>query len=541
MKTVISMILGMLALLTLSARANTLLINNPNTGWVTYQYIAPGCSLNLTYQNSYVNDYSLVCNSATVLTIANPTMPSSCNYPSVAAGYLLENVSGCSFEVYQVAPNPMPATCNDITYATNVAGSAVGGAMNNAIAWCKGEGTTAGLSCTSATTTPDGSNAYNIICQGGPPSYTGYVDPKFMVIGVTYAPPGASTNTFVSYASSIFVGNTTSLSQSWSFGITNTVSLSQGYAVAVSKGSVTAETSTTMTQAFKNTSTVTTSFQVQSGEKTFGTGSYFAPVDNDYDIIWVWLNPSLIFTITGTTVVWNGYGYDTADEPSPDIVGIQLGYLNGHFGPIPADIQASLNRTWAANQKWASGQVPALTSADLAHIAAADPFSVSTYGTTYLGYSLPSPETADHRFTLSTCSSESPIYYLQAGPSTTAGIDTCTLNYTSTSTQAQDITNTYTQTFSTDTSLSVTFYGALAYDLKQTQTLTFTTEAQSSLTNTTNSTAALSVQGPPCNNVVAEKGPCVPVYDSTGNQPTQFEVYQDNMYGTFMFAPVHFY
>jgi len=24
-------------------------------------------------------------------------------------------------------------------------------------------------------------------------------------------------------------------------------------------------------------------------------------------------------------------------------------------------------------------------------------------------------------------------------------------------------------------------------------------------------------------------------------QPTQFDIYQDNLYGTFMFAPVHYY
>lgn len=369
----------------------------------------------------------------------------------------------------------------------------------------------------------------------------GYIDPKFVVVGVTYAPPGPSTNTFVNYIDSTLVGNTTSLSQSFGSSVTNSISLSAGYAVAVSKGSITTTTSTTTGVTTKNSSSVTTSFQVQGGEKTFGTGNYFAPVDHDYDMIWVWLNPALIFTVGPSSVVWNGYGYDTTDQPSPDIVPIALGYLNGHFGSIPTDIQTSFNRAWAASQKWGPGEGPALTSADLAKIAAADPFSVSTYGSTYIGYTPPSPETADHRFTLSACSSNSSFDYLQANPSQAAAINSCTLTYANTSTAAQDITSTYSQSYSVDVSVSATFTATFSADLKTSYTLTWITDAQKSITSTTTSSGALSIQGPACNNVVLDTGPCVPVYDAAGNEPTQFEVYQDNMYGTFMFAPIHFY
>jgi hypothetical protein len=66
------------------------------------------------------------------------------------------------------------------------------------------------------------------------------------------------------------------------------------------------------------------------GEKTFGTMNYDAPVNHDYDVIWIWLNPAVIFTVySNGAVVWNGYGYDTTDQPGMDIVGIQLGALNG--------------------------------------------------------------------------------------------------------------------------------------------------------------------------------------------------------------------
>jgi hypothetical protein len=369
----------------------------------------------------------------------------------------------------------------------------------------------------------------------------GYIDPKYAVVGVTYAPPGPSANTYVSYLNSTFVGNTTSLAQSFSSSTTTSVSITEGYMVAVSKGSIIVTDSTTATQTSKNTNTITTSFQVQSGEKTFGSGNYFTPVNHDYDTIWIWLNPAIIMTVGKNSVVWNGYGYDETDQAGMDIVGVQLGYLNGDFGAIPPDIQTSLNRTWAASQRWGAGGGPALTSADLAHIASADPFSVSTYGTNYIGYTPPAPETADHRFTLSACSSSASFNYLQASPSQTPPIYSCTLTYTNSSTQAQDLTESFAQTFSIDASVSATFVATVGAELKTANTLTWTTESQSSIANTTTSTASLSVQGPPCGNVSQGVGPCAPVYDSSGTQPTEFEVYQDNIYGTFMFSPVHFY
>jgi len=373
----------------------------------------------------------------------------------------------------------------------------------------------------------------------------GYVDPKYVVVGVTYAPPGPSVNTFVQYLKSTFVGNTESLSQSFTGTNTETVTLTYGFNIPlVANGKVTDTYSTTNSETTKTTSTVTTSIQVQNGEETFGTGNYFAPVDNDYDTVWVWLNPVAIFTIdAGVPLpVWNGYGFDGTDQSGMDIVGIQLGYLNGDFGTMPPDIQTSINRTWASDQVWPAGQGPALTSADLAHIASSDPFSVSTYGLDYVGYVPPSPSTSDNRFTLSLCSAESSFNYVQAAPSQTPAIYTCQLTYTNLSAQAQDISTSYSQTFSTDVAFTgSSFLKNLSAELKESSTLTWATDAQSSITTSTTSTASLSVQGPPCNNAVQGEGPCVPVYDSQGNQPVQFEVYQDNMYGTFMFAPVHYY
>jgi hypothetical protein len=63
---------------------------------------------------------------------------------------------------------------------------------------------------------------------------------------------------------------------------------------------------------------------------------------------------------------------------------------------------------------------------------------------------------------------------------------------------------------------------AFGAELKASSTLTWTTDEQGSITQSTTSTAALSVQGPACHNVNQGVGPCVPVYDQMGNEPVQF-------------------
>jgi hypothetical protein len=366
----------------------------------------------------------------------------------------------------------------------------------------------------------------------------GYVNPKFYVVGVTYAPPGPVNN--VDYTNSNLVGTKTTLSQSYASGVTNSVSLSKGFVIAVFKGSITSGYNTTTTVTTKDTSSITSTIQVQNGERTFGTANYFAPVNHDYDVIWVWLNPAVILTVGNKMVAWTGLGYDTADQNGPDIVPVELGYLNGHFGPIPPDIRMPFDRVWAAGQIYGAGEGAALTSADLAQIAAADPFSVSTYGTNFVGYTPPT-ETSDHRFTLSLCNSSGSFNYQQAGPSVPPEVYTCTLTYTNGSTQSHEITNSFQQTWSVDVSLGGRFLARLSGDVKTSHQFTWTTDAQTEISSTTTSSGALSVQGPACNNVKPGVGPCVPVYDANGHEPFQFQVYQDNMYGTFMFAPVHFY
>jgi hypothetical protein len=376
---------------------------------------------------------------------------------------------------------------------------------------------------------------------------TGYIDLRYLVLGVTYAPPGSTanlSNNWAQYMNSTLVGNTESVVNSFTSSTSSSVSVSAGFSIkAVFSGSITSTTTNTASQTSAYTNTVSTSVQVSNGEKTFGVPGVpnsLQPIDHDYDVIWVWLNPVAIFTVNGNSVTWNGYGYNQADQNGMDIYGIQLGWLNGDFGSIfNSDLAAAVERSWASSEVFPAGESASLNSTDFAAIAAADPFSNSGYADNYIGYDPPAGGTEDGRFTTSACSANASVDYLQGAPSQTPPVVTCTLTYTTLTSQAESYSNTNTQMFSTDSELSATFFKLFTGSLKSTNSITFTTTAQKTITSSTTqtSTASFSLQGPNCGNQTPDQGPCVPVY----NGPTQFDVYQDNVYGTFMFAPVHWY
>ncbi|MGD0832620.1 MAG: hypothetical protein ABR907_16935, partial [Terracidiphilus sp.] len=171
-------------------------------------------------------------------------------------------------------------------------------------------------------------------------------------------------------------------------------------------------------------------------------------------------------------------------------------------------------------------------------IATFDPFANSSYGPNEIGYNPPVPNTADGRFTLTTCNSGNSVPFDQAAPSQLPSTYTCTLNYSSLSTTSQAVTTGSSNTFSLDRSYSGSVWGnQLTLDFKYAYTVATTTEVDSSIAITQASSAVASITGLPCDNTVPNVGPCVPPY----NGPTEFDIYSDNLWGTFMFAPVHYF
>jgi len=267
---------------------------------------------------------------------------------------------------------------------------------------------------------------------------------------------------------------------------------------------------------------------------TNGTGDAFNPVNHDYDTIWLWLNPLMIFTVQPNnpvkTVQWTGYGYDNHDVNGPDVFGVQVGWLNGHFGPNPS-IAAVLSRNWVTQNEpgmvWSSGEGPGLTSNDIANILKADFFTSGTY-------SLPSPlpsTSADGRFT-QIAYPPNPVNYTQAGLGNGGGTTTVyDAAYTNTKSVAQGTSYTFKEAFGTSVQFSGgSFLGTLSVTLAQSQTLTWTHTWENTLTTSQVLSKALSVTGPGCPQI---SPPCVPTYAGPG----EFIVFQDNQYGTFMFYP----
>ena len=382
--------------------------------------------------------------------------------------------------------------------------------------------------------------------QGQITGVQGYINPKFIVLGVTYAPPGPQSS--VTYTNSQSMGNTTSLANSISSGTSYSVSITYSGGILGWKGGTTLGSSNSSMQTTKDGQSTTINWAVTNIIATPGTptavvnGAYTSPVNHDYDIVYIWLNPVEVLSLGQGSVVWNGYGYDANDQNGMDIVGISLGYLNGDFGPVPSQFQTLLSRSWASDQVYPPGEGAAINASDLATIAQSDPFSNSSYGADQIGPDPPVPTTPDNRFTITACNNQNSEPFTQADPSQPPGTVTCTLSYSDMTTNAHSYTTSSTTIYSVDRAFQGTGWLAnFKLDFNSDSTTTTTTEVDSSISSTQSSSASLTIVGLPCDNQVPYQGPCVPVYPGPPTFPIQFMIYQDDLWGTFMFAPVDYY
>jgi VCBS repeat-containing protein len=363
-----------------------------------------------------------------------------------------------------------------------------------------------------------------------PNPVTSIINPKYIIVGVTYAPPGAQSN--VTYTNSVLVGNSSSLNESFTDQTSVSVSVSAGIAAWDPGGKITGTETTSYTQGSSSSSSVTINKTTTESNRVSGPANSFVGLDHDYDVIWLWLNPVLPITFPNANnpnaLQWNGYGYDPNDQPGLDIFPVFVGWLNGDI-PVPPDVAQVLARTWASGYIWGPGQGPGLTGpgagTDFATILQADPFWQCDQSPSNC------PTTVDlTRFTLS---NNQPLIYEQAPVGGQPINQTYQLQYSNTSTQGQGTTSTFAQGFALEWQVGGLFGLGLSMDFKQSNTLTWTTSVNTSITNTSGSTAAASVTGPTCT-VPTGGNTCSPEYDGAA----EFSVYQDNQYGTFMFFPV---
>jgi len=171
---------------------------------------------------------------------------------------------------------------------------------------------------------------------------TGYALPKWQVVGVVYAPPGAKST--VTYATNFLSGTSESVSQSF----TNAVTVK-----ATAEGTLTnpsgvgggggGSQSAGWSQETDSTSTV--GIQEQDGSSLIVPGpiSSAVGVDHDYDQIFIWLNPALSLAVYPPNVVnFQGFAYDQRDTITGiDTIELTVGQLKG-TQTISSDVQARI-------------------------------------------------------------------------------------------------------------------------------------------------------------------------------------------------------
>jgi hypothetical protein len=115
--------------------------------------------------------------------------------------------------------------------------------------------------------------------------YYGTLNPKFVVLSVAYAPPGASS--YVDYGSSTELGTSTTLSNSFTSSTNTSISITTSSIL----GSTTSTASTSFTQEQDSSSSITISKGASFDVSVPGPASSAVGLDHDYDVIFVWINP----------------------------------------------------------------------------------------------------------------------------------------------------------------------------------------------------------------------------------------------------------
>jgi len=402
----------------------------------------------------------------------------------------------------------------------------------------------------------------NPIPAGPGPTITvpGYVNPKYVIVGLIYAPPGgivqggvAKGN--VSYSDSNLVSSTVTSKSSFGTSYTegNTLSISAGI-LGWLGGKVSGSASSSYT-----TSTTTTDSTAVTVQKTSGTTLAingptcpYCGVDHDYDLIGVWVNPLQLYTLTnGGVVRANGYGYSTFDEPGMDVYWVNAGELNGDL-PVRSSTTTEFARAWAAVEGWPSGAGPGLTAQDEQYILKTDPYWDCTYQSPWTnGETSPCAKPPDDtRFTESAGNESFPYTQPEVGDSPSS--QGYTFSYTNTDTAGTDITYATSQKFGLEATFSASVFGVAFSDtLSESQTITHTYETSSQFTSSNTTTATATIWQPPCN-VVGDA--CSPVYPPANaynpiscaaiaslgqafGQGYTMYIYQDNLFGTFLMEP----
>ena len=325
----------------------------------------------------------------------------------------------------------------------------------------------------------------------------GSVYPKYVILGLDYAPPGK--NSFVTYSNGTTVGSSHSFTRS----VSNTVSLTAEFKADFFGSGVKAELSAAWIQARSVTNTRALEITRQQSHTVPGPLDSSVGVDHDYDIVWLWLNPKIdMIALSSTNLHWT-FNNDPNDPNYLDLADIQYVYVKWLKNPSlmtqeAPQVAAKLARTWA-------GPNGGLTSLDFATIASVNPFwnGATTVDATRFDSQL--------------------SYPLQYEPPPAGGqpvTQTYSVAQTATSTQTVNASASYTVGVKLTGSVGFLSFLSISTTIGDSITLSnsVTDEAKTAATTLD----SLSITGP-----------------NTGyTGPTNVGLYADKIYGTYMFSMI---
>ncbi len=322
------------------------------------------------------------------------------------------------------------------------------------------------------------------------PSSPVNLDPKYLVLSVAYAPPGRSSS--VDYGASTTLGSKLSFSASVTAGysVSNEEPIDERHSIS---------TSTSFTQ--RASSGFTDSIEKSTSNNIIipGPANSLDGIDHNEDLFFVWLNARhIVRSDSPTSIVTSGYTVDPRDPVSPnmDVVTLSVRELKNP-SLINPGTASRLQRSWSPTG--------ALNTADFNEILSRNPFANG--GTTI----------DPARFDLL---QGSVFDYRPANPGGQPVTQRYSVRFQQASTTTQSFTSTVKVERTATTTALAEFDNKLKTTHKEQRTAEFTATVTLDQSTATTQATSLSLTGP-----------------TTGYQgPTAVQVYQDNLFGTLMFA-----
>jgi hypothetical protein len=332
----------------------------------------------------------------------------------------------------------------------------------------------------------------------------GFVIPKYVILSVIYAPPsGRGAASSVNYGTTSAVGTSSDIVTETQKKAGVSIKVEAGTSGPIARSIVGTGRSFEYSQSSNTTTSIsinrTSTNQLQFTNKfTNSVG-----VNHDNDVILLWLNPVANFILPASSDVlkWTGFGFDPRDTRAcfpvgcMEVVAVRVGDLkSGQLGENTVAFQ----RTWDTTYRF--GDTSAITPADYPNILAADPFANG-------GMTL-DPDRFD------------PVANGGTFLFSPGGTQTYTSTYATTTGSGTKSSTSY----SVGSGVEYKF-GVLGAKLTAafSNSITWTNVANQNTSQTAGQTASFSIAGPS------------PSDNYTG--PGTFNVYKDNVYGTFLFVP----